>query len=249
MKIGFGLVTYNRQDFFKESISHVTKDIADHIVVVNDGTPYDSSVYPDFVHLIQHETNKCVGVSKNDALKYLMEKGCDHLFLMEDDIILKDPTVIQKYIKLAELTGIHHYNFGFHGPANLKNGKPNPKFIINGYSEDVNLALNHHCVGAFAYFSRDIIETVGYMDERYNNCWEHPDHTYRIIKERLHPPFWFFTDLADSYKYLGEIKSSEEDSTIRENHPSFYNWRTGRWKGNEDRLSFGIRFKFVRSDQ
>jgi hypothetical protein len=36
--------------------------------VVNDGDPYDSSLYPSSVkEVIQHTKNKSVGVSKNEA--------------------------------------------------------------------------------------------------------------------------------------------------------------------------------------
>ena len=81
-KIGLGIVTCNREDFYVNCLNHVPIDIVDVLVTVNDGAEYNTKSD----NFIQHETNKGVGISKNDALKFLLEKECTHLFLIEDDI-------------------------------------------------------------------------------------------------------------------------------------------------------------------
>jgi hypothetical protein len=53
------------------------------------------------------------------------------------------------------------------------------------------------------------------MDTKFKNAWEHVEHTYQIIKKGMHPPFWWFADLANSYEYLSELACSENNSTIR----------------------------------
>ena len=67
-KIGLGIVTYNRPDYFKKVLSAVPLYAVDDIVVVNDGTPYGEEMH---IPYIQHEKNKGVGRSKNDAIKHL----------------------------------------------------------------------------------------------------------------------------------------------------------------------------------
>lgn len=218
-KIGLGIITYNRQNYFKQVLDKIDLDKCHHICVVNDGTPYSTSL-PTKVYLIQHQNNKGVGPSKNDALKYLIEQDCEHLFIMEDDILIKNNDVFNAYIELSKNSGIKHFNFGYHGPANKvhdKSKKPLPRLIINYKDVNLKMALNKNCVGAFSYYHKSVIEKIGYMDEAFKNVWEHVEHTFRIIKEGYHPPFWWFTDLANSYKYLDEIACSEESSTIREN--------------------------------
>ena len=224
-KIGLGIVTCNRADFFKKVIDKIDVKSLHSVVTVNDGNPYNQEIYPDNVHVIQHEKNTCVGVSKNDAIKYLMSQNCDHIFLMEDDILIKDHSVFEKYIKLSELSQVKHFNFGYHGPANLRDGIPNPKYIVEGYDPEgkLKMAVNHHCVGAFSYYARQVIETCGLMDEVFKNAWEHVEHTVRIIKAKFHPNFWNFCDLENSYVLLGEIASSEVNSTIR---------KTPEWNAN-----------------
>lgn len=223
-KVGVGVITCNRENFFKQCIESIPE--VDKLVVVNDGAPYDNNIYPTKVtELIQHTSNKCVGVSKNEALRYLIQNGCEYLFLIEDDMLIKRLDVFDAYINAGKKTGLWHLNFGYHGPANFdprQYGIKNPRQIID-YGDGVQIALNPNCVGSFSFYIKGIIKHVGYMDEWYKNCWEHVEHTYRIIKAGLHPPFWWFADLANSDEYITELASSEVNSTIR---------RTEEWIGN-----------------
>lgn len=213
-KIGLGIVTYKRPDYFKTCFESVPKDKIDELVVVNDGTPYD---YPIDAHVIQHKTNKGVGISKNDLFRYLLDKGCDYIFLMEDDIIIKDPSVFEKYIEAHKETGIHHFNYSQHGLMNKypQSEAPNPKTIIE-YKNN-KIALYPHCVGAFCFYTRECLEKVGLMDEEFYNASEHLEHTYRIIQNKMHPYFWWFADLEDSNKYLKDFPWSIQNSTISSN--------------------------------
>jgi hypothetical protein len=81
----------------------------------------------------------------------------------------------------------------------------------------VKLPLYPHCVGAFSYYSRKCLETVGYIDQRYYNACEHVDHTLEVIKRGMHPPFWYFADIENSWEYLGDEEWSREKSTISSN--------------------------------
>ena len=205
-KIGLGIVTCNREDFYVECLNHVPMDIVDELVTVNDGDKY-STTSDNF---IQHETNKGVGISKNDALNFLIEKDCTHLFLIEDDILIKDKNVFKKYIEAVNVTGMKHFMYGYHGPANKDASKnPNPRLVVE-YSKDLSIALNLHCVGAFCYYHKSVIDKVGLMDEKYKNAWEHVDHSYAIAKSGFIPAYWWWPDLADSFNYLDEQACSEE---------------------------------------
>jgi hypothetical protein len=52
------------------------------------------------------------------------------------------------------------------------------------------------------------------MDEKFYNATEHLEHTYNVIKSDMHPPFWWFADIANSNKYLSDIPWSASTSTI-----------------------------------
>jgi GT2 family glycosyltransferase len=257
--IGVGLITCNSVSKFQQS-AHLITDCIDFFVVVNDGKPYPEDVYPKNAVLIQHSENKGVAVSKNDALKFLMRNNCTHLFLIEDDVLIKNPLVFEAYIKAFKVSGLRHLNYALQGPHNRvqdnpsilkplnpfkialnqiyklffrsklfhpklrrisheerhllnENGPPDPRIVIP-YSENVEIALYRHCVGAFSYYHRSVIEEVGYMDENFYNAWEHVEHTYQIAKKGLTSPFWWFADLANSENYIDNISECVKKSTI-----------------------------------
>lgn len=214
-KVGVGIVTYNRFDLFNKCYDSI-KDIADidHIVVVNDGESYNWKPSKKTL-FVEHSSNLGVGKSKNEALKFLLDAQCDHIFLIEDDIFVKNPEVFKEYIKASNITGIQHFNFSQHGvmnkmPYDLKT--PAPKLVLDYGS--IKVPLYPHCVGAFSYYSRLALETVGLLDERYYNACEHVDHTYDIIKAGMHPPFWNFADIDNSMDYIGDEQWSIQQSTI-----------------------------------
>ena len=189
---------------------------ADSIVVVNDGQAYPSSSYPSRVsQVVQHRTNQGVARSKNDALRLLLSMGCKHIFLCEDDIRIVDPELCRRYIQASETSGILHFNFGYHGPRNKSaNGKPCPRKIVD-YGKGVVVGLNRHSVGAFSYYRDIVLNTCGLLDSAYRNMLDHVDHTYRIIKNGLHPPFWWFADLAESWRYIDDLDPDLSRSTMR----------------------------------
>jgi GT2 family glycosyltransferase len=212
--IGLGIITHNREDYFRSIISKVPRDAVDFVVVVNDGTPYLWDAYPQWLggkgsELVVNPVNLGCAKSKNIAFRKLLAMGAEHIFIMEDDIIIKSPGVFQKYIDLSNETGIQHFNFALHGPNNKdKKGIKSPRATVD------SLSLYPNCVGAFSYYSADCLKLAGLMDEAFFNAFEHVEHTYRIIKLGMHPDFWWFADLANADDYLDDIPWTKESSTI-----------------------------------
>lgn len=222
--IGCAIVTYNRPDSFLRLYKSIPRDKIDYFIVVNDGKYYplfDSVEVDEFIH---HESNQGVGVSKNDALSRFIKREIDHVFLLEDDIYIVNPMVFEEYIKASKLTGIEHFNYSQHTIFN-KIGEamlPNPKAII--HYKDLDVPLYGTPLAAFSYYSRACLNAVGVMDSRYYNALEHVDHTYEIIKAGLHPPYWYFADISNSWEFFGEDEWSLEQSTIsgKEGHCKVY---------------------------
>jgi hypothetical protein len=216
-KIGIGVVTCNRPHFFLKCFRSIPDKYT--LAVVNDGADFadikklmDEKPFAYF----HNSTNLGVGKSKNKLFKYLLDAGCDHIFIIEDDIVVKDKDVFNEYIKARNITGIQHFNFGYHGPANKGNiskGTPTPRYIIEYPS--VSIAINSSSVGAFCYYTRQALKDVGLIDEDYTNAFEHVDHDYRMFKAGYFTPYWNFADIKNSYEYLDEIECSEHSSSIR----------------------------------
>lgn len=215
--IGIAIITCNRIDTFKKCLASMPP--CDVLIVVNDGLPYPDSAYEGkkIDHIIQHPKNLNVAAAKNDALRKLISMGCTHLFLCEDDLEVIDPNICNAYIAAAAKSGIWHLNFALHGDANKNaDGTAKIKNVVD-YGDGVSINFFHNITGAWSYYHKMIIKHVGYMDERFNNAVEHVEHTYRIIKEQLHPPFWWFADIADSDKYLNDLDADLKKSVIRSN--------------------------------
>ena len=212
-KIGIGIITCNRNDFLKTCISSIKKEWYNEIIIINDG---ELPVIDNNIKIINNKTNIGVCKSKNKALRYLLDKNCDHIFLVEDDMKFLD-NIFKEYIKASEITGIKHFMFGYHGPANkggISGGKPKPRKIID--YKDIKIALNQHCVGAVCYYTKKSLEDTGLFDEQFNkNNFEHVEHSFRLAKDGYSTPYWWWADIANSLDYVQEQACSEANSAIR----------------------------------
>lgn len=236
-KIGVGIITCNRKDYLVNLLESIANRNDLELVVVNDGDPLEIPGWNYYV--INNETNLGVGKSKNKAMQHLFDKGCDYIFIIEDDMIVLDDTVFEKYIQASKVSGIQHFNYGPGSPFNRKqtisnfdlhnrhlldqHSEPNPKLVIE-YGNDIKVSLFEHTVAMFSFFTRKVLEEVGLIDENYYNAWEHVDHTYCIIKAGYHPPFWWFADIYESHKYLTEAPGAIDNSSIAN--------KTEQWEKN-----------------
>lgn len=228
-KIGVGIITHERPDYLNGLVQTIIpcQSYIDELFVVNDGKPIKDFAMP-FGTFWQNEKNLGVAKSKNKALSLMLEAGCDYLFLIEDDMLIKDPTVFKQYIEASKVSGIQHFNYGPGSPFNRKQtiqnfdlhnrhlldekSEPNPKLIVD--YKTCKIALYEHTVAMFSFFTRGVVEKVGFVPEEYPNCWEHVDHTYQIIKAGYHPPFWWFADLANSHELIEEAPNAIQNSSI-----------------------------------
>lgn len=231
-KIGIGIITCNRQEYLQNLLTSISSCTFEELVIVNDGDNL-KKITLNIPHTqIKNKTNLGVGRSKNKAMQYLLDRDCDYIFIIEDDTIILDSLIFERYIQASKKTGIQHFNFGPGTPFNRKqiisnfdlhnrhlldnNSQPNPKITID-YSNNIKIDLYEHVAGIFSFFTKEILQKVGLHDDRFFNAWEHVDHTLRIINEKGHPPFWWFADIHDSIKYLSIPTDSIDRSTTSNN--------------------------------
>lgn len=191
-KIGIGIITCNRFEFFKKCVDSITD--VDCIVTVNDGSPY--KYYGKSNEVVEHKQNVGVGITKNDALRYLLDKKCHHIFLIEDDMEITDNNVFEKYIRASKESGLQHLLFQYHCGGSTK--------ILSKKYINEEIDFFRRCVGSFNYYTSDVLNEVGVFDEKYVNASEHVDHTYRIIMAGFLPVFGAFPDITRSFKYIKE---------------------------------------------
>jgi GT2 family glycosyltransferase len=228
-RIGIGIITYNRPDYYKTVYNSIPKSQANKIVIVNDG----ENVYvdPKDGDTVIHNKNQLgVAKSKNKALKELIDLGCEHLFLIEDDIIIKNPKVFEEYIKAANSTGIHHLCY------EKVDGNQKTLKYVHEQPDGVKIGFYHNPQGAFMYINARLVKKLGYFDENYINAFEHIDFAYNLIQKNVAPPFWYFPDLYNSEDYLTDIEGSSDNSSITNREKYQENWQksaeyfTKKWK-------------------
>jgi len=227
-QIGIAITTHNRPDYLVALLDTIPDELHKHTHVLNDGDKIDRYV-PAEINYIDNEVNLGSGKNKSKGLKLLLDKGYKYLFTIEDDMIVKDPSIFERYIRAYQISGIQHFNYGPGSPFNRvqtikdydlhnrhllnQTSKPNPKLIVD-YGNDVKIALYEHTVAMFSFFTREVIEKVGVFDPDYRSAFDHVDHTYRIIKAGYHPPFWWFADIAYSNNYITEQPNAIQNSSI-----------------------------------
>lgn len=206
-----GIVTCNRPQFCKNLVESLPKN--DNIFIENTGEEI-VTIPNTKIHKFQKKTPVVFG--KNALFRrILQETDVDHIFILEDDIIVKDHSVFDKYIETSQKTGIQHFNFGFSQRENLdEQGKPLYKKIVD-YPNGARILLTHNVLGAFSYYSRKCLEDCGIMDERFDsNAFEHCEHTVRIQQKKYCGYFWNFEDVYGSWDLIGN-QGSFENTTIR----------------------------------
>ena len=150
-KIGVGIITYNRPDYFQQCIDSLPFGNIDECIVVKDGggKPYEvADKSPFFYHEYEKNGGNCR--SKNKAFEYLLEKNCKHIFLVEDDMLIKDENVFEKYVETAYKTGIYHLMF-LKVADNAKQKRMS--------TEELDLHKNPQ--GSFMYALDSVIKHVG----------------------------------------------------------------------------------------
>ena len=221
--IGIGICTFNRPEMLEKCGKAIIrnlfvdgKPVFDYLLVYNDGSDkkhhgsYERAYRPlrsAGATIIDAPENGGVAVAKNALIESLLARGCDWIFTLEDDLLLKDPKAVTEYVAVAERRGLSHFSFYNHGPAN-----------ISGPVEvDGDIAYYPHSIGAWCLYSREMINKVGMFDTGMVNAFEHVEFEMRAFSMGYAPnggPHRF-ADVVGSENWLTEIPGAIEKSSIR----------------------------------
>lgn len=173
-RIGISISTHQREDVLKRALEQHMKHLpaGAQVVVVDDGSK-PAAVVPDGVQLLRHETSLGIVASKNASLTALMDAGCEHLFLWDDDAWPIADNWHQPYIDSPE----PHLAYQFLDLAGPR--KINDMTVL--YRDDKHIAYTGQR-GVMLYYHRSAIEKVGGFDPVYGRgMYEHPDLALRFI--------------------------------------------------------------------
>ncbi|MGA4661494.1 glycosyltransferase family 2 protein [Citrobacter braakii] len=200
-RIGIAITTHNRADVLKRAIEQHQKHLPAGalLVVVDDGSK-PAAIAPDGVQLLRHETSLGIVASKNASLSALMDVGCEHLFLWDDDAWPIADNWHLPYIESPE----PHLAYQFLDLA----GRNKLNDMAELYRDDKHVAYTGQR-GVMLYYHRSAIEKVGGFDPVYGRgMYEHPDLALRIYNAGLST--WAFADVAGSEKLIHSMDEYEE---------------------------------------
>lgn len=199
-KIGIAITTHNRPDVLAKSLEQHRKYLPPGAVVfvIDDGSNPPATA-PVWCNLIRHDNSKGIIASKNASLTALMDAGCEHLFLWDDDawpitdgwhlpyIESPEPHLAYQFLDLA-------------GPRKL-----NDLAVL--YSDDKHVAYTGQR-GVMLYYHRSAIERVGGFDWIYGRgMYEHSDLALRIHNAGL--TAWAYADVTGSDKLIHSLDEHE----------------------------------------
>lgn len=147
MKIGVAISTRNRRAVFNRSLKMWQRMLPeDATLVVVDDASDDPVPDIDGAIVIRHPNRLGVAMTKNDCIAALIDDGCDHLFLVDDDIYPVRDYWWRLYVDSPE----PHLSYQ------------------GGHRKEVQVDEDHYAVdfprGYMLYATREVIDTVGGMD-------------------------------------------------------------------------------------
>jgi len=222
-KIGVGITTYNSEGYFKTLYDSLPLDKIDELVVVNGGDRYEGKYECDW---IQHNKNRYPSVCRNDCITFLLNKQCQHIFLIEDDMIIKSPNIFNEYINASKITGLNYFCFASISVDAGAAHERTPKLKVN-YGNLLEVYFYNNTCNEFTYHHRSCFEKTGLYDGNMRELFD-ADMVYRqTLKHPNISPFWWFSDLGNS------------DDLIKNNPDAHSRLQTDRPDGSREQTIVG----------
>lgn len=200
LRVGIAITTHQRPEVLKRAIDQHMKHLpAGALVVVVDDGSSPAAVVPSGVQLLRHDKSLGIVASKNASLSVLMEAGCEHLFLWDDDAWPIADDWHQPYIESQE----PHLAYQFLDLAGRN--KLNDLAVL--YRDERHVAYTGQR-GVMLYYHRSAIEKVGGFDPVYGRgMYEHSDLALRIHNAGL--TTWAYADVTGSEKRIHSLDEHE----------------------------------------
>lgn len=126
-----------------------------------------------------------IAKNKNRGIKYFLEKtDAKYLILLDDDIVFINKGIVEEFIKASENSNWHHIStfLGEYG-CNIHDSTAGYFSTFPIIAEDENLYWCGGVQGMCCFFTREIIEKVGYFNKfPYYYGYEHAEFSARCNK-------------------------------------------------------------------
>ncbi len=216
-----GIILYTQGNNYKnltkclESLS----EFKDNILVVCDGQLPSLKILDDHNCVDFRRTDHFAGCV-NHGLRHFIKTDVDHIFIVNDNIMVLDPAVFDDFIKVNNYT-----NLDF-----IVDGNSDKKRLTVELKDDYNITLVSEFDGYVCYLNKNTVRKVGFFDERYKTTFELLDYYKRAADAGVTTPFgWFAT--------VGGMDTNIYNQT---NSPDFEHKQFSK-DGVEDRIIRGMK--------
>jgi glycosyltransferase involved in cell wall biosynthesis len=198
-KIGVGITTYNSEGYFKTLFDSLKDaNLIDELVVVNGGDKYKKAYSCDW---IQHNKNRYPSICRNDCISFLLNKECEHIFLIEDDMIIKNVDIFKKYIETSKISGLNYFSYVSMSSEAGAAGARTPTLQVN-YSDTHGVSFYRNMCNEFTYHHKSCFLKCGLYDAKMRDLFD-ADMVFRqSISNSNVAPFWYFADITNSDEYI-----------------------------------------------
>lgn len=196
-KIGVGITTYNSESYYKALYESLPLDKIDCLVTVNGGDKYQNNYAGEW---IQHTQNKYPSACRNECVNHLLEQGCEHIFIIEDDMIILNPNIFDEYINASKKTGLKYLCFTSISFGSGAAHNRTPKVIID-YPTGASIAFYQNMCNEFTYHHRSAFLNTGLYDANMRDAFD-VDMAYRESKENYSSLFWWFADIVNADNFI-----------------------------------------------
>ncbi len=214
LNIGLVITTYNSEKWFKELYDTIPFSFLKEVVVVNGGLPYKQTYKNN--HWIQHNTNKGAAQSRIDGIKYLQSKNIEHIFIIEDDMLIKNSYIFNEYTIASLDTGLKYFCFCSNAQGNGIPGNRTPGEIVE--YKNTKIAFYREMNNEFTYHHSSVFNEIGYYDSRFVHLWD-VEFVYRLLtNEKFGCGFRYFPDVYNSDKFICNHPESINNSRTNINN-------------------------------
>lgn len=179
--IGIAILDVYTQDDLDACIAHLPK--SENIIIVSD----TKNTIPNIFKVKRYGNGVPFATLRNWAIsQFRLQGDIKHIFIISTNQIIKDVTifneVFNKTIKTAETFG-----------TRLIFGPEISALSIEDDEKGIDLNLSERINTDFIYISNDIVNEIGYFDERYYNTknLDVLDYINRLREKNIHTPTGF----------------------------------------------------------
>jgi hypothetical protein len=174
-KIGIGILDIYNQELLDQCYSSIPEELKENVFITSVG----NNNLPKNVIQKKYTTDISLAAMKNWIISQMRIKDLKYYFILDSNVLIKDPTIFEKVIKIAQTFG----TWMMVGPSPL----PLP---IEDDEANVTLNVSLGLNTSFLFIYSGIIKNNGYFDERYFNTknLDVLDYIIKLRTKGVYPP-------------------------------------------------------------